>query len=104
MGSRISQRSILPKSSRRAAPPHSLNGSRAGDTPRLDVANNDLPLLLDIHGVARLLSLSVRSVQRFHSAGHLPKPVEWFIGSTRWLRSDIEAWVAAGCPHQVDMV
>lgn len=55
------------------------------------------PLLLKVGEVARLLKVSERSVQRLHSIGDLPKSVA-VLGSVRWRRTDIENWVAAGCP------
>jgi predicted DNA-binding transcriptional regulator AlpA len=56
-----------------------------------------VPLLLDIHTLAALLTRSVASLERDQAAGRLPAPVR--IGrSKKWRRSDIEAWVAAGCP------
>jgi predicted DNA-binding transcriptional regulator AlpA len=59
----------------------------------------DFPLLLTAGEVARLLNISERSVFRLRSAGDLPKEVE-VLGSVRWRRADIEAWVAAGCPKR----
>ena len=58
----------------------------------------DGPLLLTAGEVAQLLNVSERSVWRLRAAGHLPKEVE-ILSSTRWRRSDIDAWVADGCPN-----
>ena len=55
------------------------------------------PLLIDSRQVGELLNLSTRTVWRLLSAGKLPQPVR--IGrSVRWSRSDIEIWIANGCP------
>ncbi len=56
------------------------------------------PLLIDRRQVGELLNLSTRTVWRLLSAGKLPKPVR--IGrSVRWSRSDLETWIANGCPE-----
>lgn len=54
-------------------------------------------LLLDVEEVAAMLDISMRSVWRRVSEGLMPKPIR--LGtSVRWRRSEIEDWVAAGCP------
>jgi excisionase family DNA binding protein len=56
------------------------------------------PLLIDSRQVGELLNLSTRTVWRLLSAGKLPQPVR--IGrSVRWSRSDLETWIANGCPE-----
>lgn len=84
-----------------------MNGERQREDPEEDAfykagaPESDratASLLLNVEEVARLLKISSRSVNRLRSAGHLPEPVE-LLGSIRWRRSDIEAWVAAGCPR-----
>ena len=52
----------------------------------------ELPLLLDVHSVARLTALSKATVYRMVSAKQFPRPVE-DIGPTRWKRADVEDWV-----------
>ncbi len=55
-------------------------------------------LLIDSRQVGELLNLSTRTVWRLLSAGKLPEPVR--IGrSVRWSRSDLETWIANGCPE-----
>lgn len=54
-------------------------------------------LLVTAEEVARMLNVSVRSIWRMRSAGHVPKPIRMG-GNIRWRRIDIEEWVAAGCP------
>lgn len=47
--------------------------------------------------VAKLLGVSVRHVWTLYASGRLPQPVR--LGrATRWHRTEIEAWMAAGAP------
>lgn len=49
--------------------------------------------------VAALLGVSRAHVWRLNAAGRLPEPVR--LGkAVRWLRSEIEAWLAAGAPDR----
>ena len=51
------------------------------------------PLLLRATQVAELLNLSLRSLWTYVGQGRVPAPIH--IGrSTRWKRSDIDAWLA----------
>ena len=64
------------------------------------------PELLDAVKLAALLSISPRTLYRLKLRGHLPPPIR-LGGSIRWRLSDIERWIAAGCPkpeesHDVD--
>ena len=53
-------------------------------------------LLLDVQTVAALLDCSPRHVYRLHDAGKMPAAVR--VGAlVRWRRSDLDAWLAAGC-------
>lgn len=55
--------------------------------------------LLDVRGVAALLSCSTRHVRRLADAGRLPRPVR--LGAlVRWRRADLVAWLDAGCPAE----
>lgn len=57
----------------------------------------DRKLLLRAAEVGALMGTSERWIWDKHNAGRLPKPVR--IGRlVRWRRSDIEAWIEAGCP------
>lgn len=56
--------------------------------------------LMRVADVARLLSLSVRSVWRMDKAGKLPASVTIGIASKRWRKSEILAWIGAGCPDR----
>ena len=52
---------------------------------------------MTINDVARLLNCSTRTVYRLNDAGRMPRPVR--LGSLiRWNRSDVEQWIADGCP------
>lgn len=54
--------------------------------------------LLDARAVAELLSCSPRHVVRLADSDRLPRPVH--LGAlVRWLRADLEKWLAAGCPR-----
>lgn len=47
--------------------------------------------------LASLLSISIRTLQRKLDLGEVPAPLR--IGkSVRWVRSQIEEWILAGCP------
>ena len=53
--------------------------------------------LLDVAAVAELLNCSPQHVRRLADAGRMPRPLR--IGSLcRWRRTDLDAWLAAGCP------
>jgi predicted DNA-binding transcriptional regulator AlpA len=61
---------------------------------------DDEPLLLNVRGVARVLSTSVTSVWRGVSSGRLPRPVYIMPKTPRWRRGEIESLVAALKPGQ----
>jgi excisionase family DNA binding protein len=53
--------------------------------------------LLDVRTVAAMLGCSPRHVYRLADAGRMPAPVR--VGAlVRWRRSDLDSWLAAGCP------
>jgi excisionase family DNA binding protein len=53
--------------------------------------------LIRIDEVANRVGISVRQAWRHDRAGKLPAPVR--LGrSVRWRNSEINAWIAAGCP------
>ena len=59
--------------------------------------SEELPVLIDIQELARLLNRSVGSLERDQVTSRVPAPV--YIGaSRRWRRSEVLAWVEAGCP------
>ena len=57
----------------------------------------ETPALLDVDGVAGLLTCSTRHVYRLADAGRMPRPVK--LGAlSRWPRTAVLDWVAEGCP------
>lgn len=55
-------------------------------------------LLVDARWVAALLDCSPRHVVRLSQSGGMPPPLR--LGSlVRWRRSDVERWLADGCPR-----
>ena len=58
------------------------------------------PAALASAALAVFLGVSRRHVETMHALGHLPMPVR--LGRRRvWVRSEIEAWLAAGAPNRV---
>ncbi len=54
--------------------------------------------LLDVRAVAALLDCSCPHVRRLADAGRMPRPLR--LGSLlRWRRTDLDAWIQAGCPN-----
>lgn len=52
--------------------------------------------LLDVRAVASMLQCSCRHVRRL-ADGRMPAPIK--LGSlTRWNRTEIDRWIADGCP------
>lgn len=65
--------------------------------PIVEGAPAEQAVLLDVTGVARLLTCSERSIWRLADAGKMPTPVR--IGRlVRWQRQGLMDWIAAGCP------
>lgn len=54
-------------------------------------------VLITADQLAVWLQVSKRSLWRLRSAGQLPAPVK-LRSAVRWRLSDIEAWLAQGCP------
>jgi excisionase family DNA binding protein len=60
-------------------------------------ATEQVPALLDVRAVARLLGCSERMVYRQSDAGRMPAPVK--LGRlTKWRRAELERWIEDGCP------
>jgi predicted DNA-binding transcriptional regulator AlpA len=74
-----------------------LDPPRAGDSA---VYPSDA-VLVTPDQLAVWLQLSKRSLWRLRSAGQLPAPVR-LRKAVRWRISDIENWLAQGCPAQSD--
>ncbi len=58
-------------------------------------------LLIDINGLAALLSRSTPSLHRDDAAGRLPAAL-WIGGSKRWRYAEIAEWVEQGCPPRAE--
>lgn len=56
--------------------------------------------LLTAQAIAERLSLSKRAIFRMRSAGLICSPVKVGAGAIRWRQSDIEQWIALGCPSK----
>ena len=56
--------------------------------------------LLTAKAVGDMLSLSKRAVFRMRSAGLICSPITVGAGAIRWRQSDIEQWIALGCPSK----
>ncbi len=71
------------------------------NTANLEVRSLDsgeLPALLRVDDLAKLLNCSARSVYRLADTGGIPLPVR-IGGMIRWPRNAIEEWIAQGCPE-----
>ena len=95
----------LPNNQAEPLPIETAGSSASADQIRLVLspaeASDLSPLLLDIKGLAKLLSRSVGSLWRDDAAGRLPRAVR--IGSSkRWRFDEIRDWVSAGCPSRSD--
>lgn len=67
------------------------------DAATLTAPTRDAAALLDVRAVAAFLGCSARHVYRLADAGRMPPPVR--VGAlVRWRRSDLDGWIAAGCP------
>lgn len=55
------------------------------------------PRLLTIKMVAELLQVSTRHVHRLADGGNMPLPLR-LGGARRWDVTELERWVADGCP------
>lgn len=56
--------------------------------------------LLTAQAIAERLSLSKRAIFRMRSAGFIVAPLKVGQGAVRWRQSDIEQWIALGCPSR----
>src|ERR1700677_1579306 len=98
-------RANLPDNQPEPLPIENVSSKAPADQIRLllspTAASDVAPLLLDIRGLAKLLSRSVGSLWRDDAAGRLPRAVR--IGSSkRWRLDEIRDWVSAGCPSRAD--
>lgn len=54
--------------------------------------------LVNARELAKLLSVSERTLYRLKSTGELPPPI-LLGGSVRWRLSEIRQWIGNGCPR-----
>ena len=71
--------------------------ARLRPTPSQVIAEDRTAALVDIRHVAKLLSLSQRTVWRMGNDGSMPAPVR-LGASVRWVLAEIDDWTKAGCP------
>jgi hypothetical protein len=58
-----------------------------------------VPLAVDAKGLARMLSLGLRTIRSLDAGGKLPTPVR--IGTRKlWDVADVRLWLAAGSPDR----
>jgi predicted DNA-binding transcriptional regulator AlpA len=65
-----------------------------------EALRTDGPLAYSSDGLAKRLSVSRRTVERWNSAGKLPRPIRLGGRLLRWIASEIRDWVLAGMPHR----
>ena len=59
------------------------------------------PQLITASNLAETLRCSRRHVERLNATGRLPRPVR--LGrAVRWLKSEIENWLALDCPNRLE--
>lgn len=59
------------------------------------------PAIIGARGVAKLLSVSERTIWMLHSSGRLPLPIRLpATRCVRWRVDELQAWILAGCPHR----
>ena len=56
-------------------------------------------LLIDTATCAALCGVSTKTIQRWTTAGILPRP-RYINGRPRWRRAEIVQWVEEGCPRR----
>jgi excisionase family DNA binding protein len=59
-------------------------------------SGGELPPLMTINQLAKLLQCSTRTVARMRRAGHVPRPVK-IGGALRWRADDVREWIEEGC-------
>jgi len=74
-----------------------INANRS-EVVRTDGRDPTLTIeLVNARELAKMLSVSERTLYRLKSAGELPAPVV-LGGSVRWRLSEIRKWIGDGCP------
>ena len=62
-----------------------------------DQTSDELPVLLTIRELAKILKISQRSIWRLVSSGKLIQPLH-IGGSIRWRQDEVFKWIERGCP------
>jgi predicted DNA-binding transcriptional regulator AlpA len=70
-------------------------GAPAAQGERVSIA----PELLTSSQAAQLCGIGESTFFRLHAAKKVPAPVK-LGGATRWARTELLAWIAAGCPSR----
>ena len=66
--------------------------------PRSEDTKSTMPCeLITANQLAKLLSISERTLYRLKSTGQLPAPIV-LGGSVRWRLTEVRDWIANGCP------
>lgn len=65
-----------------------------------ETKNQTGEILITAQAVGAKLSLSKRAVFRMRSVGLICSPVKVGVGAIRWRESDIDQWIAMGCPSK----
>lgn len=74
--------------------------SDAPKTSPKDSSQPLAPLLVDARNAAKLAGISSATWHRMVAAGRTPAPVRPSRGCVRWRVTDLEQWIAAGCPKR----
>lgn len=53
--------------------------------------------LLTVKDVAARMKISERTIWVYRDMGFMPEPIK-LRGAVRWRVTDIDSWIAAGCP------
>lgn len=78
-----------------------IHSSTSSSHPRIGDGNFAHEVeLVNARELAKLLSISERTLYRLKSTGELPSPVV-LGGSVRWRLTEIRQWIAKGCPRPV---
>ncbi len=73
---------------------HPAAGHAGGRAPSVSAE------LVNARELAKLLSVSERTLYRLKSTGELPPPI-LLGGSVRWRLDEIRQWISKGCPRPI---
>ncbi len=69
------------------------------DEDKIDRETDELPALLDVKSVSKMLGASKSTIYNWKDTGLLPDPTQ-IGGTVKWRRDEILDWIANGCPPQ----